>query len=41
MMGKKIESRARQLYIDAMKLKLRHFVLTRETGLVIHHPCFG
>ena len=33
--GKKFESRARELYIDVMRLKLRHFDLARETGLVI------
>ena len=33
--GKKFESRAPELYIDLMKVKLRHFVLVRETGLVI------
>ena len=32
--GKKSESRARELYIDVMKLKLRHFVLVRRTDLV-------
>ena len=32
---KKFESRARELYSDAIRLKLRHFVLVRETGLVI------
>ena len=33
--GKKFESRARELYIGVMRLKLRHFVLVCETGLVI------
>ena len=33
--GKKFESRAPELYIDLIKVKLRHFVLVRETGLVI------
>ena len=33
-MGKNLESRARELYIDVMRLKLRHFVLVRETGLI-------
>ena len=31
---KKFESRAHELYIDVMKLKLRHFVLVRGTDLV-------
>ena len=38
---KKFESRARELYIDTMRLKLRHFVLVCETALVIQHLCFG
>ena len=37
---KKIESRARELYIDVMRLKLRHFVLVLETGLVIQPSLF-
>ena len=37
---KKFESRARELYIDVMRLKLRHFVLVRETGLVIQPSLF-
>ena len=38
--GKKLESRAREFYTDVMRLKLRQFVLVRETGLVIE-PCCG
>ena len=38
--GKKFESRARELYIDVMRLKLRHFVLVHETGLVIQPSLF-
>ena len=33
--GKKFESRACELNIDMVRLKLRHFVLVRKTGLVI------
>ena len=32
--GKNFESRARELYIDVMRLKLRQFVLVHETGLI-------
>ena len=38
--GKKTESRACELYIDVMRLKLRHFVLVREIGLVIQPSLF-
>ena len=38
--GKKIESRAQEFYIDVMRLKLRHFVLVRKTGLVIQSFLF-
>ena len=34
------ESRARELYIDVKRLKLRHFVLVLETGLVIQPSLF-
>ena len=37
---KKFESSARELYIYAMRLKLRHFVLVRETGLVLQPSLF-
>ena len=37
---KKFESRAWELYIDVMRLKLRHFVLVLETGLVIQPSLF-
>ena len=39
--GKRFESRASELYIDLMRVKLRHFVLVRETGLVIQTSLFG
>ena len=39
--GKKFESRAGELCIDVMRLKLRHFVLVHETGLVIQPSLFG
>ena len=39
-MGKKSTRRARELYLDEMKLKLRHFVLVRETGLEIQPSLF-
>ena len=39
-MGKNLESRARELYIDVMRLKLRHFVLVRETGLITQPSLF-
>ena len=38
--GRNFESRARELYIDVMRLKLRHFVLVGETGLVIQPSMF-
>ena len=38
--GRKFESRARELYIDVMRLKFRHFVLVRGTGLVIQPSLF-
>ena len=38
--GKNFELRARERYIDVMRLKLRHFVLVRETGLVIQPSLF-
>ena len=34
------ESTARELYIDVKRLKLRHFVLVLETGLVIQPSLF-
>ena len=33
--GKKFEHIARQIYIDVMKLKLKHNVSVRETGIMI------
>ena len=39
-MGKKSTRRARELYLDEMKLKLRHFVLVCETGLEIQPSLF-
>ena len=38
--GEKLEPRLRELYIDVMKLKLRHFGLACETGLVIKPSLF-
>ena len=39
-MGKKSTRRACELYLDEMKLKLRHFVLVRETGLEMQPSLF-
>ena len=38
--GESFESRAHELYIGVMRLKLRHFVLVHETGLVIQPSLF-
>ena len=39
-MGKKSTRRACELYLDEIKLKLRHFVLVRETGLEMQPSLF-